>query len=214
MISILNYGCGNLLSLERAVKEIGHDVKVISSAQEIEKSDFIILPGVGAFSNAINLLKTQNFIGALENFTKKKKKPILGICLGMQLFFSKSFEMGEHQGLNFISGDVVSIKKISKVKDIKTPNINWNKIEIFDNSNKNKIIPKDLINKSFYFIHSYMIKMRNDENLVSFYSYYDLKIPAIIKSENIIGCQFHPEKSGKNGLKLLKNIFDNFYEKK
>lgn len=205
-ISILNYGCGNLLSIQRAVKELGKDAKIISTPEEIEKSDLIILPGVGAFKNAMHLLNSRKFIVPLEKYAKEKKKPILGICLGMQLFFSKSYEMGEEKGLDYIPGEVVSIKKMSKIKDIKIPNINWNKIEICKENNK--IIPEDLINKSFYFIHSYMVNVEDDKNLIGYYLYYDLKIPAVVKLENIIGLQFHPEKSGKNGLQLLKNIFE------
>jgi len=205
-ISILNYGCGNLLSLERAVQKVGKDTKIISTPEEIDKSDLIILPGVGAFKNAMNLLNSKKFIMPLEKYTKEKKKPILGICLGMQLFFSKSYEMGEEKGLDYIPGEVVSIKNTSKIKDIKSPNINWNKLEICRDTNK--IIPEDLINKSFYFIHSYMVNVEDNKNLIGYYLYYDLKIPAVVKLENIIGLQFHPEKSGKNGLKLLKNIFE------
>jgi len=205
-ISILNYGCGNLLSLERAVQKVGKDAKIISTPEEIDKSDLIILPGVGAFKNAMNLLNSKKFIMPLEKYTKEKKKPILGICLGMQLFFSKSYEMGEEKGLDYIPGEVVSIKNTSKIKDIKSPNINWNKLEICRDTNK--IIPEDLINKSFYFIHSYMVNVEDNKNLIGYYLYYDLKIPAVVKLENIIGLQFHPEKSGKNGLKLLKNIFE------
>jgi len=205
-ISILNYGCGNLLSLERAVQKVGKDTKIISTPEEIDKSDLIILPGVGAFKNAMNLLNSKKFIMPLEKYTKEKKKPILGICLGMQLFFSKSYEMGVEKGLDYIPGEVVSIKNTSKIKDIKSPNINWNKLEICRDTNK--IIPEDLINKSFYFIHSYMVNVEDNKNLIGYYLYYDLKIPAVVKLENIIGLQFHPEKSGKNGLKLLKNIFE------
>lgn len=205
-ISILNYGCGNLLSLKRAVKEVGQEARIISSVEEIEKADFIILPGVGAFKNAMQLLKDKNFVSPLEKFTKEKKKPILGICLGMQLFFSRSYEMGEQEGLNYIPGEVISMKNKSKIKDIKIPHINWNKIKIYKETNR--IFPKDLINRSFYFIHSFMANIENDKNLIAFCSYYDLKVPAVVKSENITGLQFHPEKSGKNGLKLLKNIFE------
>ena len=208
-ISILNYGCGNLLSLERAVKEVGHDVKIISSHKDIKKSDFIILPGVGAFKNAMELLENKKFIEPLREFVKEKNKPILGICLGMQLFFSKSYEMGEHIGLNFISGEVVSIKTLSKNDNIKIPQINWNKIKIINNSAKKKIISEDINEKSFYFIHSYMAKVENKENILGYCSYYDLLVPAIIKSENVLGCQFHPEKSGADGIKLISSYFKN-----
>jgi glutamine amidotransferase len=204
-ISILNYGCGNLLSIKRAIEEVGYNSKIISEKEEIEKANFIILPGVGAFENAMNLLKQKNYIEPLKQYVLKEKKPILGICLGMQLFLTKSFEMGEHDGLDFISGEVISLNKLSKNKEIKVPQINWNKIK-FVKESKTINIQKNLLNKSFYFIHSYMAKLTDQKNLLGYCNYYDLSIPAVIQSENILGCQFHPEKSGKNGLTIFKNI--------
>ena len=204
-ISILNYGCGNLLSIKRAIEEVGYNSKIISEKEEIEKANFIILPGVGAFENAMSLLKQKNYIEPLKQYVLKEKKPILGICLGMQLFLTKSFEMGEHDGLDFISGEVISLNKLSKNKEIKVPQINWNKIK-FAKESKTINIQKNLLNKSFYFIHSYMAKLTDQKNLLGYCNYYDLSIPAVIQSENILGCQFHPEKSGKNGLTIFKNI--------
>lgn len=208
IISILNYGCGNLLSLKRAIEEVGYSPKIISKKEEIDKAKFIILPGVGAFENAMNLLRLKNFVEPLKQFTLKDKKPLLGICLGMQLLLTKSFEMGEHKGLNFIPGKVTFLKKLSKKKEIKVPQINWNKIK-FLNENKSTILLKNLNDKNFYFIHSYMAQLDNKKNLLGYCNYFDLSIPAIIHSENILGCQFHPEKSGKNGLILLKNVLEN-----
>jgi glutamine amidotransferase len=207
-ISILNYGCGNLLSIKRAIEEVGYNSKIISEKEEIEKANFIILPGVGAFENAMNLLIRKNFIEPLKKFALMDNKPILGICLGMQLFLTKSFEMGEHNGLDFIPGKVISLKKLSKKKEIKVPQISWNKIKFLKES-EGAIVQKDLFDKSFYFIHSYMAQLDDKKNLLGYSNYYDLSIPAIIHSENILGCQFHPEKSGKNGLKLLKIILKN-----
>ena len=207
-ITIVDYGCGNILSLRRGIEEIGYTSDITNDSKKILNSDFLILPGVGAFKNAMQLLNENNLIDTLKEYVEHKKKTIFGICLGMQIFLTKSYEMGEHNGLNFIPGEVVSIKKFSKINDIKIPQINWNKIKITDNYEK-KIISEELNGKSFYFIHSYMAKIKNQKNLISFCSYYDLIVPAIVKSENVLGCQFHPEKSGKNGLKLLKNILNN-----
>ena len=110
-ITIVDYGCGNLLSIKRAVEHIGYTSIVTNDRKKILDSDFLILPGVGAFQNAMKLLKENNLIDTLNDYALNKKKKILGICLGMQLLMTKSFEMGVHQGLNFIKGEVVQIKK-------------------------------------------------------------------------------------------------------
>ena len=206
-ISVLNYGCGNLLSIGRSIKEVGYDVKIIENQEEIEKAEFLVLPGVGAFKNAMDLLKNKNLIESVKNYALIKKKPILGICLGMQLFFSKSKEMGDHEGLNFIKGEVIAMTSLSKMEDIKSPQINWNELKV--HKDLGKIISKELNNRSFYFVHSYMANLKDNKNLIAYCNYYDLRVPAIVQSDNVFGCQFHPEKSGKNGLKLLKNILKN-----
>ena len=206
-ISVLNYGCGNLLSIERSIREVGYDAKIIENKEEIEKAEFLVLPGVGAFNNAMGLLKNKNLIETIKNYALVKKKPILGICLGMQLFFSKSKEMGDHEGLNFIKGEVIAMTSLSKMEDIKSPQINWNELKV--HKDLGKIISKELNNRSFYFVHSYMANLKDNKNLIAYCNYYDLRVPAIVQSDNVFGCQFHPEKSGKNGLKLLKNILKN-----
>ncbi len=206
-ISVLNYGCGNLLSIGRSIKEVGYDAKIIENNDEIEKAEFLVLPGVGAFNNAMSLLENKNLIETIKNYALVKKKPILGICLGMQLFFSKSKEMGNHEGLNFISGEVVAMTSLSKIGDIKSPQINWNELKV--QNDLGQIINSELNNRSFYFVHSYMANLKDDKNLIAYCNYYDLRVPAIVQSDNIFGCQFHPEKSGKNGLKLLENILKN-----
>lgn len=206
-ISVLNYGCGNLLSIGRSIKEVGYNAKIIENKEEIEKAEFLVLPGVGAFNNAMGLLKKKHLIETIKNYVLVKKKPILGICLGMQLFFSKSKEMGDHEGLNFISGEVVAMSSLSKIGNIKSPQINWNELKV--HNNLGQIINRKLDNRSFYFVHSYMANLKDNKNLIAYCNYYDLRVPAIVQSNNVFGCQFHPEKSGKNGLKLLENIFKN-----
>ena len=208
-ISVLNYGCGNLLSIERSIREVGYDAKIIENTEEIEKAEFLVLPGVGAFNNAMGLLKNKNLIETIKNYALVKKKPILGICLGMQLFFSKSKEMGDHEGLNFISGDIVAMTSLSKIGDIKSPQINWNELKVHNDFGQ--IINGELNNRSFYFVHSYMANLKDDKNLIAYCNYYDLRVPAIVQSDNVFGCQFHPEKSGKNGLRLLENILKNLW---
>ena len=206
-IIIVDYGVGNILSISRAIQEVGYKSEFTKEKSKILNSDLLILPGVGAFANAMKLLKDNNLIETLNEYVKIKKKPLLGICLGMQMLLSKSFEKGEHKGLDFIPGEVIEIKSKSKKKDIKIPHIRWNEI-LINNELNNNLLSKELIKKSFYFIHSFMSLTKEKEHTTAYCKYYDVDIPAIIRNDNVAGFQFHPEKSGKNGLKLLKNTID------
>ena len=123
------------------------------------------------------------------------------------MLLSKSFEKGEHKGLDFIPGEVIEIKSKSKKKDIKIPHIRWNEI-LINNELNNNLLSKELIKKSFYFIHSFMSLTKEKEHTTAYCKYYDVDIPAIIRNDNVAGFQFHPEKSGKNGLKFLENTID------
>ena len=209
-ITIVDYGCGNILSLKRGLQEVCYSSEVTNDDKKILNSDFLILPGVGAFKNAMDLLKQHNLIDPLKEYVQHKKKNIFGICLGMQVLLTKSFEMGEHNGLNFISGEVQEIKKFSKIKNLKIPHISWNEIFLNLNAKDIKKINIKISNESYYFVHSYLAHTTNNEDTLAFSNYFDVEIPAVIKHENIMGCQFHPEKSGKNGLRFLKNIISGF----
>ena len=205
-ITIVDYGCGNLLSIKRALDEIEIDSQVTNEKNKILNSDFLILPGVGAFENAVNLLKVNNLFSTIIEYSKKKK-PILGICLGMQILFTKSFEMGENSGLNLIEGTVEKLNKNSLLDKIKIPHINWSRVN-FEKKNKLNYMSIKLDGKSFYFVNSFMVFPKNQDIIIATSDYYDIKIPAIIKYENIIAFQFHPEKSGKNGLEILRRTFN------
>tara|TARA_B100000029_G_scaffold516678_1_gene632644 strand:- start:1423 stop:2145 length:723 start_codon:yes stop_codon:yes gene_type:complete len=207
-ITIVDYGCGNILSLRRGLQEVGHSSEITNNNKKILNSDFLILPGVGAFKNAMSLLKKNNLIDTLKEYAQHKKKIIFGICLGMQLFLTKSHEMGEHEGLNFIEGEVVQIGKHSKIHNLKIPHISWNEIFLNDKAKNTKKINKEILEKNYYFIHSYLALTKKKEDTFAYCKYFDVKIPAILNYENILGCQFHPEKSGKNGLQFLKNVID------
>ena len=207
-ISIVDYGCGNILSLKRGIEQIGFSSEITKEKKKILNSDFLILPGVGAFQNAMSLLKNYDLIDTLKEYVQYKKKPIFGICLGMQVFLTKSYEMGEHNGLNFIDGEVVELKKKSKLSKLKVPHISWNEIFINSNAQNKNILNKAIFNKNYYFIHSYLAVTKDEKNTIAHSNYYDVKVPAILNYKNIFGCQFHPEKSGKNGLEFLKNIIN------
>ena len=212
MIAIIDYGCGNILSLKRALDEIGLKNKVTSSQEEIHNSNCIILPGVGAFENAITLLKKKDLLNLIVEIVKQKKKPLIGICLGMQMLFDKSYEMGEHNGLGLIDGEITKIKNIKSDVKIKIPHINWSKIFFNINDKFCEIVANELNKKSFYFIHSYFEIQKKKKNVIAYCNYYDIQIPAIVKKDNVIGFQFHPEKSGQNGLKLLKFTLQSLIE--
>ena len=211
MILILDYGCGNILSLKRALDEIGVESLVSNAKEKILESELIILPGVGAFENAIKLLKKHGLFDTILDEVSKKK-PLIGICLGMQMLFSKSFEMGEHIGLNIIEGNIEQIDKKSKKKKFKIPHISWNEIYFENKENLNKEL-MDLNQRSFYFLHSFMAYPFYKEHIIAKCKYYDIDVPAIVKKNNIVGFQFHPEKSGMNGLKLLKYTIKDLLKK-
>ena len=203
MIAVIDYGVGNLFSLLSSLNYVGLDTKLTNNIEEIKNAKGIILPGVGAFRDAIGNLEKYGLKETLIN-EAKNGKPFLGICLGMQMLFEKSYEYGEYEGLGLINGTVEEIKKyISKNSDLKIPHMGWNSLAINDGFKDDKIL-KDVDNNEYvYYVHSYFAKT-DTKNIVA-YSEYGTKIPGIVKNENVYGMQFHPEKSGDTGLKLLKN---------
>ncbi|WP_026747380.1 imidazole glycerol phosphate synthase subunit HisH [Leptotrichia trevisanii] len=203
MIAVIDYGVGNLFSLLSSLNYVGLDTKLTNNIEEIKNAKGIILPGVGAFRDAIGNLEKYGLKETLISEVKKGK-PFLGICLGMQMLFEKSYEYGEYEGLGLIDGTVEDIKKyISENSDLKIPHMGWNSLAI-NNGFKDDEILKDVDNNEYvYYVHSYFAKT-DMKNIVA-YSEYGIKIPGIVKNENVYGMQFHPEKSGDTGLKLLKN---------
>ena len=203
MIAVIDYGVGNLFSLLSSLKYVGLDTKLTNNIEEIKNAKGIILPGVGAFRDAIGNLEKYGLKETLIN-EARKGKPFLGICLGMQMLFEKSYEYGEYEGLGLINGTVEEIKKyISKNSDLKIPHMGWNSLIINDSFKDDKILKDVNDNEYVYYVHSYFAKT-DMKNIVA-YSEYGTKIPGIVKNENVYGMQFHPEKSGDTGLKLLKN---------
>lgn len=197
MIAIADYGVGNLFSLKSSFAAIGADAVVTSDRAEIEKADRIILPGVGAFGDASKKLSESGLGDVLIN-EAQKGKPIMGICLGMQLLFDKSYEYGEYKGLGLIHGN---IKPISDVipNNLKIPHIGWNELSFKKESPINKYINDgDFV----YFVHSFYAA-DCDEYIVAT-AEYGVPLTATVQNKNVFGCQFHPEKSGETGLKILR----------
>lgn len=197
MIAIVDYGCGNLFSITSSAKALGLDVIVTGNAHEIKNADRIILPGVGAFEDAIYKLKNSGLADVIIE-EAEKGKPILGICLGMQLLFEKSYEYGEFEGLGLIKGEICPFEGDID-ESLKIPHMGWNKLIIKENNPIFKYISDG---DYMYFVHSYYGK-NCDENLLAV-SEYDVSVPAVVNNKNVYGMQFHPEKSGEKGLMLLK----------
>lgn len=197
MVAIIDYGVGNLFSLKSSLDKIGVKSFVTSSAEEISNADKIILPGVGAFEDAIKKLNQSGLKETIISLANNGKK-MLGICLGMQLLFEKSYEYGEHLGLGLIKGEIHPIKD-DVDSALKIPHMGWNSLEFKRESDLFKYINDgDFV----YFVHSYYAK--NCDEFTTAVTDYGTKLTASVQNKNVYGCQFHPEKSGKIGLKILK----------
>ena len=198
MIAIIDYGVGNLFSLKSSFAAIGADVIVTSDPAQIAEADRIILPGVGAFEDAAKKLRDSGLDKVVINETKQGK-PLLGICLGMQMLFEKSYEYGEHKGLGLIPGSVKPIRPEISEK-LKIPHIGWNPLHLSG--------PKDELFKyvkdgdCVYFVHSYYAT--DCDGYVIATAEYGKELTAAVRNGNVWGAQFHPEKSGKVGLNILK----------
>lgn len=197
MIAIIDYGVGNLFSLKSSLAAVGEECVATSSPEDIKNADGLILPGVGAFGDAAKKLEQTGLIPVIKEEVSSGK-PILGICLGMQLLFEKSFEYGEHEGLSLTEGEVRPLKDVVPA-DAKIPHIGWNRLEFKKPSRLFKYI-KD--GDFVYFVHSfYAAECR--ESLIADTDYY-VPVTAAVEKGSVYGCQFHPEKSGKTGLNILK----------
>ncbi len=198
MICVIDYGCGNLNSIKNAIDRLNFQCEVSSDPKIISKSDKIILPGVGAFSTAIEKLKKNKLDTILSEEVLNKKKPILGICLGFQLMFSESYEFKKTKGLDWINGSVTKIDS-----DMRLPHNGWNTIKIFK---ENELIESN-VEKFFYFNHSLSIKSNDDNFEVLGKTFYGEEFISIgKKNDNIFGIQPHPEKSQIAGLEFLKKF--------
>lgn len=197
MIAIIDYGVGNLFSLSSSLKKIGADIVITSDKDIIESADKIILPGVGAFADAAKKLRDSGLDIVIKKAAKDGKK-IMGICLGMQLLFEKSYEYGEHQGLGLLKGNVVPMEN-SIPNNLKIPHIGWNALHFKKESGLFKYIKE---NDFVYFVHSFYAD--NCSQSVIATAEYGKEITAAVELNNVCGCQFHPEKSGNVGLNILR----------
>lgn len=197
MIAIIDYGVGNIFSLYSSFKFIGKDVVLTNDERIINSCSHIILPGVGAFSDAKRKLDESGMAQVVKEQVKSGK-PMMGICLGMQMLFDKSFEYGEHDGLGLIKGSVQPISDVIP-KELKIPHIGWNALDLTKNCPIFKYIKNG---DHVYFVHSYWAADCEESTIAT--CEYGSQLTAAVANENVYGCQFHPEKSGEVGLNILK----------
>lgn len=197
-IGIINYGVGNLRSVKNSLDYLGIQNSIITKPQDMKSFKRIILPGVGAFEPAMKKLNDLGFTKEINKFAKTK--PVLGICLGMQLLFDESYEHGKHKGLGLIEGKVLPFSE--KVKKLPVPLMGWNNVTKENDSPVMGSLGND---PSFYFVHSFYCEPR-DKKIVTASANYGIDFAAIVHKNNILGCQFHPEKSQSNGLQILQNF--------
>ncbi len=193
MIAIIDYGAGNLFSVKNALDFLGLENKITNSAEDLISADRLILPGVGAFPDAMRMLGETGLIGVIKS--EVTKKPLFGICLGMQMLFEKGYEFGETEGLGLIKGSV----KLMQPEGLPIPHIGWNSLEF---NEKCPLLDKCAEGEYVYFVHSYAAECPKEN--VAAYCDYGMKVPALVYEGNVFGAQFHPEKSGETGLNILR----------
>jgi len=198
VITVVDYGMGNLRSVAKAFEAVGANIKVSSKPEDIKNSKAIVVPGVGAFGDAIKHLKELNLYDEIINHINNKK-PYFGICLGLQILFEKGYEFGEHRGLGIIKGKVI---RFTQKEGYKIPHMGWNQVNI---KQKNGLFKNIKNSEFFYFVHSFYV-VPEDSKVIASTTDYINEFCSSIQIDNIWAVQFHPEKSQKPGLKLIKNF--------
>ena len=204
-IVVIDYGLGNIRSILSALNKNDVDVILSNSRKEIMSADGIVLPGVGAFAYGMDRLKSRNIDSIICDFVATGR-PLLGICLGMQMLFDSSTEFGETIGLGLIPGQVLSLKSIMKGSD-KLPHISWSEIHSSQHSSWKGTILDGIANmENMYFVHSYFAQPLNSQDALSNSSFSGIEYCSTVKHKNVYGCQYHPEKSAESGLKIINNF--------
>lgn len=198
--AIIDYGMGNLLSVQRAFEKCDSDAVIIDNPLELREAERIVLPGVGAFPDAMDNLRKNGWVEELNRAVLEKETPILGICLGMQLLADKGYEVRECDGLGYIPGEIVRFTQTQEKERI--PHVGWNEILKREDS---PLFDEIADGTNYYFVHSYHFQVANEENIATVTPYCGEFVSSVVK-DNIVGTQFHPEKSQKAGFKLIKNF--------
>ncbi|NOX08658.1 MAG: imidazole glycerol phosphate synthase subunit HisH [Gammaproteobacteria bacterium] len=206
-VSVIDYGMGNLLNVARAFEYCGANVDFVSVEEEIDASELLVLPGVGAFPDGMKELRNRRLIDSIRRHVNDGK-PLLGICLGMQMLFESSEEFGGYDGLGLLAGKVIAIPDtgMDGVKH-KIPHIGWNELMRGSEYSWNDTLLNNIEEgASVYFVHSYMVELEDHSKQLAYCDYDGRRITAVVEANNIMGCQFHPEKSGSAGLGIIDNF--------
>ncbi|MDC0246839.1 imidazole glycerol phosphate synthase subunit HisH [Deltaproteobacteria bacterium] len=205
-VSILDYGIGNLKSVRNAFEHLGANVMIATSPYHILDANSLVLPGVGSFSDGMKELVSRNLVHAIQEYAKSNR-PLLGICLGMQLLFQSSEEFGEHSGLGIIPGLVKKIPdKATDGASVKVPHISWSSLETVNKDWTNTLLCDLVEHDEMYFVHSFTAWPTDEDDRLADTLYFGNRISAVVHKKNIFGCQFHPERSGEKGLNVLFNF--------
>lgn len=206
-VAIVDYGMGNLFSVKHACEQAGMRATITTSRQEIRSADAVILPGVGAFGDAMHALEHLDLAGVLRDIAGTRK-PLVGICLGMQLLMTVSYEFGRHQGLGIIAGEVVRLEdSVDGVRKLKVPQVGWNRIHQTTHSAWEQSLLKSVEDREFmYFVHSFYVKPGDSSLVLSMSKYGPVEFCSSLHRDNVFACQFHPERSGPSGIRIYQNL--------
>jgi len=209
-VAIVDYGMGNLFSVRQACEHAGLDVSITSAREEILNADAVILPGIGAFGDAMATLSRLDLVGVLRDVAASGKA-LIGVCLGLQLLMTESFEFGRHKGLGIIEGQVVPFDNPKEgARKLKVPQVGWNSVHRVGNGQEeaweNSPLAKLRDGEFMYFVHSYIVQPEDKRVVLSVSRYGQIEFCSSIHSQNIFACQFHPERSGREGLKIYRNL--------
>ncbi len=205
MIGLIDYGMGNLHSVAKALEKVGGEVELVKDAGQLSKYERVVLPGVGAFRDCMQTLSESGMADAIKE-SVSRGTPLLGICLGMQVLMTRSYEFGVYSGLGLIDGEVKAFPESHVQRGFKIPHMGWNDV-VLPQGQPHEVL-KDIGGQQVYYVHSYYCAPRDPDHLLAACSYGDFPFASVIGRDNVLGMQFHPEKSQKAGLTLLKGFLD------
>ena len=203
-VAIVDYGLGNLFSIQNACRSQGLCSEVTADRHTIEAADALILPGVGAFGDAMRTLHQLDLVRPIQDFAASGR-PVLGVCLGIQLLLSESQEFGKHKGLGLIPGEVVSLQQLTK-REMRIPHVGWNRLIATERGWQNTYLAGAEEPDYFYFVHSFVVLPAQPQVILTRTTYLDVSFCSSLQAGNLFACQFHPEKSGPAGLRIYKNL--------